>query len=542
VSDVDEVRLPANIAERTVPALLRGAALRAPGTWAIIADSSYGGTVKVTYKQLSDRAVRLASALGDRGVGPGDRVGILFDGKGGAEAHLVYHASHELGAIAVPINSRYVSRELDHVIRASGLRALVFDSRFEATVREIGPSLSGVVLLEAGPDARFGEDLEQVVLVGGAHELVLPTEEDDADWIFTSGTTGNPKAVALSHGASVACGYEAVGLWGLDNDSIYQSSAPFFTSTGCRTNLLACLAAACTYVVEPEFDVRRTLERVGTCQTTSLFLVSSMIALMFNRLSPEELRHADLSSLKRLCYGGQSMPRSFYHDVEHVFGAREGLELVHLYGLTEAGPSGLMVPPERHGAGLARIGAYGMPVGTRGFNEWISWRIADSDGEPVPAGEVGEIVLRAPSVMSHYVDDAEATQAARAKGWLHTGDMGVMDADGFVYFVDRSSHSIRRGGLNVSSVEVESVIGDHPDVFQVAVVGRPDSVMGEEVEAFVVRVAGSAVSAEELRSYCVGQLADYKVPRRFEFLDELPTNAMNRVVKSRLTSSASNVA
>jgi len=541
--DVVRPRLPDGVAERTVPALLRRAADRAPARVAVVAESSYGGTAELTYEALLDSARRLGSWLSSQDVGRGDRVGILFDGQGAAEAHVAYHASHEAGAIAVPLNCRYVGRELDYVVRASGLRALIFDARFEATVRQILPSVSGVVLVEAGTGSGLGQDFMHAVLSG---ERAVPAgrsldglfdEDDDADWIYTSGTTGHPKAVALSHGASVACGYEAIGLWGLDHESVYQSSAPFFTSTGCHTNLLSCLAAACTHVVEPAFDVRRTLERVSTYGTTSLFLVSSMIALIAQRFSADQLDRLDLSSLKRLCYGAQSMPRSFYQDVERIFGRWKKLELVHLYGLTEAGPSGLLVSPELHHAALARIGPYGMPVGTRGFNEWVTWRVGGPDGEPVSVGNTGEILLRAPSLMSRYVDDAEATKAKFVNGWLRTGDLGVVDVEGFVFFVDRSSHSIRRGGLNVSSVEVESVIADHPDVLQAAVVGRPDPVLGEEIEAYVVRVAGSVLGAEELVSYCCGQLADYKVPRRVAFMDELPTNAMNRVVKTRLASS-----
>ena len=534
------LRLPENISERTIPALLRRAVRESPDKIAIVAESSYGDMGEVTYAQMLDRATRLAAFLADRGVSKGDRVGILFDGHGAAEAHLTFHAAHELGAIGVPFNSRYVVRELDYVVRASNARVLVFDSRFAANVQEIASSTGEAILIEAGPSTGTGIDLRAALVIGGGLPLAETplAEGDDADWIFTSGTTGRPKAVAISHVASVACGYQATKAWGIDSDSVYQSPAPFFTSTGYHTNLLGCLTAGCTYIVEPEFDVHLTLERIAKYRTTSVFLVSSMIALMFARLSSEELRSADLSSLRRLCYGAQSMPSSFYRSIEEFFATRDSLELVLIYGLTEAGPTGLLVPPERHAEALARTGAYGAPIGTQGFNDWISWRVAGVDGESVAVDEVGELLLQTPSLMSRYVDDAEATCAKTAHGWLHTGDMAVVDAEGFIYFVDRSSHSIRRGGLNVSSVEVESVIGDHSGVAQVAVVGREDSVLGQEIEAFVVRVEGVSVTAEELGQWCRERLADFKVPRRFEFLDELPRNAMNRVVKTRLINDA----
>jgi acyl-CoA synthetase (AMP-forming)/AMP-acid ligase II len=487
---------------------------------------------------MLDRATRLAAFLADRGVAKGDRVGILFDGHGAAEAHLAFHAAHEIGAIGVPLNSRFVVRELDYVVRASGVRALVFDARFTGTVQEITSSISNIILIEAGHNTATGVDLREALAIGSGLSTVEVSlgEHDDADWIFTSGTTGRPKAVAITHVASVACGYQATEAWGIQSDSVYQSPAPFFTSTGYHTNLLGCLVAACTYIVEPEFDVHLTLERVAKYRTTSLFLVSTMIALLFARLSPDELRDADLSSLRRLCYGAQSMPSSFYRGIEEFFVTREALELVLIYGLTEAGPTGLMVPPQRHSEALSRAGVYGVPIGTQGFNNWISWRVARPNGESVDIDEVGELLLQAPSLMSRYVDDDEATIAKTAQGWLHTGDMAIVDADGFIFFVDRDSHSIRRGGLNVSSVEVESVIGDHVGIAEVAVVGRDDAVLGQEIDAFVVRAEGATVGPEELEQWCRDRLADFKVPRRFTFLDELPRNAMNRVVKTRLIS------
>jgi acyl-CoA synthetase (AMP-forming)/AMP-acid ligase II len=525
--------LPAEVAERTVPALLGRLAEQRGDAVALIAPG-HGGEARLTWSELEDRAARLAGFLADRGVGRGDRVAILLDQAESAEAHVAYHASHRLGAINVPLNVRYVERELAYVLGFTAPRAVVFSPRFAPLLERLAGELPpGVVLVEAG--SAF-----EAACQGPAASPSPAGEYDDADWIFTSGTTGNPKAVALTHANSVACGHQARRLWGLDADSVYQSFAPFFTSTGCHTNLLAVMAAGCTYVVEPEFDVRETLRRVERYGTTSIFLISGVIALMLDRVAPDELEQFDLGSLRRIAYGGQAMSKPFYEQVLEVFEQRMGLELVHLWGLTEGGTSGLLLPPERHAEGVARAGELGLAIGTEGFNEWVRFRVAreddDADSEP---GEVGELCLRGPAVMDRYVADEAATSEALRGGWLHTGDMGLIDEDGFVYFVDRRKQMIRRGGLNISSAEVEGVIMQHPAVLEVAVVAKPNPILEQEVKAVVVLRDGQTASAEAIVAFCRERLADYKVPVEVAFIDALPRNAMNRVVKGALTGEGS---
>ncbi len=534
VSRNGDVPLPAQVPERTVPALLRRNVEFRPDRIALIASSAYGGEEQISYEALSERAGKVARVLADRGIRAGDRVGVLLGGSAALEAHVVYHAAHRIGAVNVPLNDRYVPRELDLVMRSSGLRALVFGSASVPTLRRLSTPLGGVVLLEAGETPVLGDDLRAAYTDVAEADQVEVSEHDDADWIFTSGTTGKPKAVALTHGNSVACGYQAQCLWGLDSASVYQSSAPFFTSTGCHTNLLGSLAAGCTYAVEPEFDVRATLERVGRYRSTSVFIVSGMLQLMLQRVSADEWDRFDLRSLQRLCYGGQSMPSSFYRSVQELFDGRHCVELLHLYGLTEAGTGGLLLPPEQHAEAVVRAGRYGLSIGTRGFNDWIDFRVVNGTGDAVEPGEVGELELRGPSVMDRYVDEPEATASAVVGGWLRTGDMATVDEEDFVYFVDRRRQMIRRGGLNMSSTEIEGVLGQHPAVAEVAVVGRPNPILGQEPVAFVVLAADRSASEAELNESCSRELADYKVPVAYHIVDRLPRNAMGRVVKGEL--------
>ncbi len=529
---IERVALPSSVSERTVRDLLARNASLYPDTVALIASSQGHGEQRITYMELSERSARLAAALAARGVGKGDRVGILLTNQAGIEAHLTYHASHYLGAINVPLNCRYIARELEYVLRFSSVKAIVFGSEFSATLASIRTRIPASIFLEVGEAAGFGESFSAACLASRPVPGPTPIMEyDDADWIFTSGTTGNPKAVALSHANSVACGYQSQSLWGVGKGSVYQSFAPFYTSTGSHTNLLGCLAAGCTYVVETEFNALETMRRIGIYRTTSIFLVSGMLQLIFNRVPLEEL---DLSSLKRIAYGGMPMPSSFYVRMDEVFRKKLGKELVHLYGLTEGGTSGILLPPDRHEDAVGYAGRYGLSIGTEGFLPWIGFRLLGEDDRDVPTGEVGEICLRSPSVMDRYVNEPEATASALRNGWLHTGDMGTMDERGYVYFVDRKKQIIRRGGLNISSAEVEGVIAQHPAVAEVAVIPRPNPILGEEVKAVIVLKEGATATEQDIVVFAGKDLADYKVPVEVQFLDKLPRNAMGRVMKGIL--------
>lgn len=535
--------LPADIAARTVPELLDAAVAAAPRRAALIAPSALARTdaERVSWTDLAERARRLAAALQDRGVGAGDRVAIMFANDGATEAHVAYHAAHHLAAIAVPVNTRYVARELRYVLAFTQPRAVVFDSAFSAVVDAALSSGERPLLFETAARPALGEALLRALeKAESGRPRARLAEEDEADWIFTSGTTGEPKAVALTHANSVACGHQAMNLWGLGADSTYQSSAPFFTSTGCHTNLLSCLAAACTYVVEPDFDVELTMRRAVQHGTTSIFIVSSLLALMFHRLDDTELRALETGALRRLCYGGQSMGKPFYERMREVFGPPgHDLELVHLYGLTEGGTCGLSLEPELHEEAVdRRCGSFGLTVGRSGFNAWVEHRVTAEDGADVAPGGVGEIRLRAPSVMARYVGHEAATADALDDGWLRTGDMATIDDEGFVFFVDRSKQMIRRGGLNISSAEVEGVVCEHPAVAEAAAVPRPNDVLGQDVHVVAVLKPGTEATQHELIRHCRELLADYKVPTSVAFAAALPRNAMGRVLKSTLADTA----
>jgi acyl-CoA synthetase (AMP-forming)/AMP-acid ligase II len=519
---------------------LRGDATALIAPSLLAADEAGRAETFLTYAELRERAGRMASVLREAGVGPGDRVGILLDNDGAIEAMVTYHATHLLGAINVPLNTRYVARELEYVLGFTAPRAIVFSSSHAERLEALGEVLGETTLLEAGAaDPRLGRPLG--ALLGAAAPLAEPAPLDpdqDADWLFTSGTTGNPKAVALSHRGSVACAYQSVGAWGLDPDSVYQSFAPFFTSTGCHSNPLACLAAGCAFVIEPAFDVGATLDRIERHGTTSTFLINSVLALILERRSPDELAAYDFSALRRVCYGAQPSSPAFYHRIQAEIGRAWNVELVNIYGLTEGGTTGIYLSDADHPEALKRIGPYGISIGRNGFREWVEWTVLrEEDDEPAAPTQVGELCVKGPSTMSRYVGRPEETERALRGGWLHTGDSALLDEEGFLFFVDRNKQMIRRGGLNISSAEVEGVLLEHPGVVEVAVVPLPNPVLGSDVRAVVV-VVDPPPSPDELIAFCAERLADYKVPTQIDFIDALPRNGMNRVMKGVLTGEA----
>lgn len=531
--------LPEEIDERTVPALLARAAREQGDATALIAPGLGEDESHLTYAELERLAGSLAAGLAEAGVGRGDRVAIMLDPADSLESHLTYHASHRLGAINVPVNTLYVERELAYVLGFVEPAAIVFSARFEPVLARLAGTLGDAAPVEVAPKPGAGARFSDLLEGPEAAQAELG-EDEDADWIFTSGTTGNPKAVALTHANSVACGHQAIGLWGLSRDSVYQSFSPFFTSTGCHTNLLSCLAARCTYVIEPAFDATATLDRVQRHSTTSIFLISGALQLILDRIPPPELdNRLAASSLARIAYGGQPMPAPFHRRVAETIEDRHGIELVHLWGLTEGGTCGTLLPPEQHRGAVELAGRHGLSIGSRGFNDWVSFRVAGEQGGDAAPGEVGEICVRSPSVMDRYVDEPVATAAALKGGWLHTGDMGMTDETGLLYFVDRAKQMIRRGGLNISSAEVEGVLCEHPAVAEAAVVPKPNPVLEQEVKAVVVLRPGAEADAGELIEHCRELLADYKVPVEVVFTDALPRNAMGRVVKGALTGDGS---
>ncbi len=510
---------------RTVPELLDRAATEAPDRAALIA-ASQGNADSLrltTYAEMADAARRLAGGFQSLGVKQGDRIGVLLDNTCATETHVSYHAAHRLGAINVPLNPRYVPRELASAVDLVGVSLLVYDVRYSDKVEQVLDLVEHEVRLVCvgGGAEDAGAGWEDMLASDPSRSEATLSGLADADWIFTSGTTGNLKAARFTHEACVACGLQVANAWSLTPDDTYHSSSPFFTSTGSHTNLLGALAAGCTYLIDPDTSLDGFLERAETHESTVSFLVTSLVKLLVDERR-EEL--SKLRKMRRIVYGGMAKPAEVYQEIHAILADELGIELMHLMGLTEGGPTGLCLDPADHNA---KPGS----VGNRGFSKSTTFRIVNEAGEPVSTGDVGELCVNSPSAMRDYLSSGVEDSPFR-DGWLYTGDLVRQDEEGYVFFVDRKKDIVRRGGLNISSAEVENVLKLVPEVADAAVIAKQHPILGEEVCAYVE--SDTELTADALIEHCKAHLADYKVPRDIKLVRELPRNAMGRVLKAVL--------
>jgi acyl-CoA synthetase (AMP-forming)/AMP-acid ligase II len=515
--------LPPHVREETVPAMLAGCVADAPHRIALVAYSATGGEVSLTYTDLAAMAEHVAGGFADLGVVKGSRIALLLSNWSAIEGHVAVHAAHRLGAIVVPINVRSVPAEVGWCVENTGCRWLVYEPGQSDKADALRERLATVdfIALESGRG-----DVAWSTLMDHAPADQTPVSPTDAaNWVFTSGTTGYPKVVAHTHSTCVGCGLQVADTWDLHPGDVYLNGHPFFTASGTNTDLMAALYSRCTQVVEPSFSPEQSIARVKRFGATSIFWMTPMLSLIFKS---DVLQRGDLNGVRRVLYGGQAMAPAFHLLVDDTLAVGHGVELVHMIGQSEAGPSGIMLEPAYH---REKLGS----VGNRGFSaEWTEYAVLATDGEIQGPGGEGELCYRTPSIMEGYVGAPEASREAIHDGWLHSGDVLRLDEDGFAFFVDRMKDVIRRGGVNIASAEIERALRECSGIADVAAVPYPHEVLGEVVKVVVVRGAGAMLNSADVIEFATGRLADFKVPRVVEFRDELPRNDMGKIQKAQL--------
>ncbi len=475
---------------------------------------------RLTFGEWEAESNRLARWLVGEGVEKGDRIALHVPPEEGDRFLVAYSAVHKAGGVAVPTSSRLVPRELGYVLGHAGAVAAV-------TGRSTGPVLSearaslpalrivvstGVVDGDARRDVSWIEatasDLDD-----GAFQV--PVEGSDmADLMYTSGTTGRPKGVVVRH-RNVAMVPNGLPTW---SGRGWLHSSPMFTFAGIASTYNPMkLGMELHYL--PRFDVDRWFDVVEQLRPSGVFLVPAMAELL---IASPHFDDADLSSI-RICPLGSApvAPGTIARLQERLPKAM----VSNSWGMTEAGPAFCSLPPEE---AAKRIGSVGKPLPPTEF------RIIDEAGSGLPAREIGPLTVRNPGREREYFDDPDATAGTWRDGWLHTGDLAYLDEDGYLYIVGRQKDVIIRGGHNIYAADVEAVLYEHPSVREAAVAGVAHDVLGEDVGAWVVVVPGRALSATELQAFCAERLTDYKVPRRWTFVTELPRNATGKVVKADL--------
>jgi fatty-acyl-CoA synthase len=473
-----------------------------------------------TWADLHRRVGALADALSRRGVGFGDRVMILMLNR--TEFVESVLAVNALGAIAVPLNFRLTSAEIVFLVEDCEARVLITESVLAPVatgVRDIQPSLDTIVVAGAATDDNvFGyEDL--VNEPGEPHGIVDIPNDSPALIMYTSGTTGRPKGAVLTH--TNLTGQTMTGLFTMGADltnDVGFIGVPFFHIAGIG-NLLTALLLGTPTVIYPlgAFDPGQLLDVLAAEKVTGIFLVPAQWQAVCaeQRARPRDLR------LRVMSWGAAPAPDALLREMSAVF---PGTQILAAFGQTEMSPVTCMLLGED---AIRKRGSVGKVIPT------VAARVVDENMNDVPVGEVGEIVYRAPTLMSGYWNNPEATAEAFAGGWFHSGDLVRMDEDGYVWVVDRKKDMIISGGENIYCAEVENVLAGHPRIVEVAVIARAHEKWGE-VPIAVAAVTGGELRLDDLEEFLAERLARYKHPKALEVVDALPRNPAGKVLKTEL--------
>ena len=499
---------------------LRRAIQQSPNATASI----YNGR-KRSFTQLGDRVARFAGALRTLDVQPGDRVGILSLN---SDWYLEYYmASYWAGAAVNPINIRWSAAEIAYSLDDCETHILLVDDTFAPLIPEIkklSSALKTLIHLGDGAAPQGMLSYEALVAEAAPVEDAMRSGNDLAGVFYTGGTTGSPKGVMLSHGNLYTNSILGVAEGTVRRGSIGLHAAPMFhLADGAFMNGL--FAAGCCHVMLPRFDPIGVLQAIAAHGVTDMLLVPTMIQMLVDH---PDIHQYDLSSLQQMLYGASPISEGL---LDRAMKAIPHAGFIQAYGMTELSPVATILKPEMH---REKGRAKGWHRSAGRATVCTEVRIVDTEGNELPRGEVGEVVVRGPGVMLGYWNKPAETAAAIRNGWMHTGDGGRMDEDGYVFVVDRIKDMIVTGGENVYSIEVESVIATHPAVAACAVIGTPHEHWGEQVHVFIVRKPGQVLEAEELIDFCKARIASYKCPREVSFVETMPLSGAGKILKTTL--------
>ncbi len=465
-----------------------------------------------TYRGLFETIAGVARHLRDEaGVKPGSRVALLLENSDLYD--IWYLGTLAIGAVAVPLNTKLTAREIEFILADSETTLLLSEERFEVTIADLAPQvrsrLSVALLTRQAQPGASSWDLESA-------EVAM---EAPAAIYYTSGTTGKPKGVVHTHRSLIAGALQGPLGWEYEDESVVNlATTPLFHIAN-HTVYLPTLRVGGTLVVDT-YKTEQMFELIQRQRVTQLFAVPSMLLLMVQ--FPERDRY-DTGSVVRVLFGAAPMP---VHKLEAVQALFPKAALIHGMGQTECSGTTVTLPSSQ---AYKKAGSVGINIpGTE-------IRIVDDADRELSPDRVGELVTRGPNVMSHYLNRPEASAETLRGGWLHTGDLGYRDSEGYVYLVDRKKDMIIRGGENIYSTEVEEVLYSLPGVAQAAVVGMPSELFGEEVLAYLVKKEDAPpLTLEDIQAHCGQSLAKFKVPVAVRFVPEMPQTATGKIQKSVL--------
>jgi acyl-CoA synthetase (AMP-forming)/AMP-acid ligase II len=476
-----------------------------------------------TYGEMADRAAALAGGLSGLGVGPGDVVGLLSYNC--PEFLETVFAANHLGAIAMPINWRLAPPEVQYILEHSGARVLVTDEAMTDLADQAAKAMDApparACVGSSAPDGWTTiAALRSAGGQSGAAVAHVATAADDVHRLmYTSGTTGRPKGVMLTHANLAWKNLAHIVEFGFTSDDLGLACGPLYHVGALDLTTTSLIAAGGTTIIHRAFDAAAVVDELERSRVTTVWLAPAMVNAI---MALPDIGQRDLSSVRVVINGGEKMPIPLIERIQRTF---PSAWFADAYGLTETVSGDTFLDRDSI---VTKLGSVGRPC------LYLELDIWDADRQSVPAGETGEIVMRGPKVFKGYWKDPDATEAAFAGGWFHTGDIGIRDEDGYVFIVDRLKDMIVSGGENIASSEIERVLYEHDGVLEAAVVGRPDERWGEVPVAFVVVREGASVTTDELVERCRTQLAKFKVPKDVTFLDALPRNPSGKVLKREL--------
>lgn len=476
---------------------------------------------RITYKELNERVNALANALLKLGIKKGDIVSILLNNC--SEYIEITFAVNKIGAVWLPLNYRLAGEEFKYMLNNSEAKLIFSEKEFIGTINGISQDLSYLhvfVTLEQNGEQgwiNYNQLIDENLGKTVGH---VDIELDDLHRLmYTSGTTADPKGVMLTYGNLYWKNIGHILMFNITSEDKAISVGPLYHVGGMDLPATSLLYVGGTVVILKRFDTIKTLETIEKEKITCTWFAPVMINMLFQE---QDFDKYDVSSMRFIIDGGEKMPLPLINKVKEKF---PNAWFADAYGLTETASGDTFLDKTKM---IEKIGSVGKPV------VQLRVRVVDEQDNDVPAGQLGEIVLKGPKVFNGYWKNPEATAEALKSGWFHTGDIGYLDEEGYLYIEDRKKDIIISGGENISSLEVERVIYGNPKVLEVAVVGIPHPKWLEVPKAYVVLKKGEILTAEEVKELCVQKLAKFKVPKEVEFIDALPRNPSGKVLKREL--------
>lgn len=485
------------------------------------------GERRYTFGEYGERTNRLLTAIDKMGIKKGDRIAII--GNNSNQFFEVLSAAIRSGIILAPINVSYKGNELLYLLNDSGAKVLFLEREYYDIVNSIKPEARTVEHLVCLDDDCPGmRNYEQLLIQNGSEPPEANVGENDPVCIiYTSGTTGFPKGVVHTHKSILYDAKQKNEVLQVRPDQVMLNVLPPFHYGGTFGFIVHCHLVGCTCVLLKRFRTEDTLKIIERERINGVHLVPSMIIFMLDIL---KFKKYDLSSLETVLYLTAPMPVDKLLEASQVF--PKGI-FVQYYALTEAGAL-TVLKKEDHKTETERdrrvLGSAGKPY----FYPKENVKVVDAEGRELPVDQSGEIVVKGEGVMREYWNKPEETNEVLKEGWLHTGDIGRFDEDGYLYIVDRKKDMIIRGGENIYPREIEEVLYQHPAILEVSIIGVPDDKRGEEVKAVVVLKEGATASEEDIINFCEEGLASYKKPKTVDFVDELPKNPAGKILKREL--------